>query len=127
MTHALEERRRRREELVALARAYVDDLAQRITVVAATVAGSVARGDFNVWSDVDVVIVAENLPPRTPERMAVVMEGRFPRVQAVAFTPDEFRAAVKKSNRLVLDAIEHGIPLRGDVAAIVQAAPMKDR
>jgi uncharacterized protein len=122
MTHALEERRRRQEELVALARAYVEDLAQRITLVAAAVAGSVARGDFNVWSDVDVVIVAEDLPPRTPDRMAVVMEGRFPRVQAVGFTPEEFRAAVKKRNRLALDAIEHGIPLRGDVAAIVQAA-----
>jgi predicted nucleotidyltransferase len=49
-------------------------LARRRPLVASAVVASVARGDFNVWSDVDVVVVAEGLPERAPERGAVLGE-----------------------------------------------------
>lgn len=114
MSDVLESRRRERTELIALAHRYVDDLAQRVNVIAAAVAGSVARGDFNVWSDIDVVVVAEELPTRTPDRMTVLMEGVFPRVQPVGFTPEEFRVAVRRKNRLVLEALDSGVLLNGD-------------
>ena len=35
-----------------------------LPIEVATVIGSVARGDFNVWSDVDVLVVSEALPSR---------------------------------------------------------------
>lgn len=31
--------------------------------------GSVARGDFNLWSDIDVLVVADNLPERWLDRL----------------------------------------------------------
>jgi predicted nucleotidyltransferase len=33
---------------------------------------SVARGDFNDHSDIDVLIIADRLPPRAPDRLAGV-------------------------------------------------------
>jgi predicted nucleotidyltransferase len=77
------------------------------------VGGSVARGDFNVWSDVDVVVVAEDLPARAPERSSILAEDAPAGVQPVGFTPGEFRDAVRRSNPLAVDAA-HGMILRGE-------------
>jgi predicted nucleotidyltransferase len=110
---ALEARRAEREQLIELARGYVRRLSRRLPVASAVVAGSVARGDFNVWSDVDVVVVAEGLPARSPDRTALLAEDAPPRVQPVGFTPGELEHARRRGNRLVADADAHGIDLLG--------------
>jgi hypothetical protein len=116
----LAERRREQDELVELARIYLERLSARIVVAAAAVVGSVARGDFNVWSDVDVVVVSEALPPRAPDRAALLVADAPPRVQAVGFTRDELRGALRRGNPLALEAVRSGIVLEG--AETLQAA-----
>jgi hypothetical protein len=59
-------RRAERERLIGLARGYVERLSARVSVLGAAVVGSVARGDFNVWSDVDVVVVSDDVPEGSP-------------------------------------------------------------
>ncbi|HEX9236386.1 MAG TPA: nucleotidyltransferase domain-containing protein [Actinomycetota bacterium] len=114
MEHRIIARRRaEREQLIQLAADYVRHLSTKLPVLAAYVAGSAARGDFNVWSDVDVVIVAEGLPERIPDRMALLASGAPPRVQPVGFTPREFEAAHEKGNPLVVEALSLGIALFG--------------
>ena len=110
----IRQRRRDRDALLALAERYVKALAERIPVVAAAVAGSVARGDFNVWSDVDVVIVARGLPQRLPDSGAALAVGAPSGVQAVGFLPEEFESAWRKGNALVREAVERGVVLMGD-------------
>jgi uncharacterized protein len=113
MADVLAERARERDELIALARTYVERLSSDLTVLAAAVVGSVARGDFNVWSDVDVVVVAESLPTRAPERAQALGRVAPPRVQPIGFTPAEVRAADTKGNPLVREAQTVGILLVG--------------
>jgi predicted nucleotidyltransferase len=83
-----------------------------VTAIAAAVIGSVARGDFNVWSDVDVV-VAEEVPERMPDRAALLTADAPGRVQPVGFRPDEFDAARRKGNRLAREASEAGVVMAG--------------
>jgi hypothetical protein len=83
-----------------------------VTAIAAAVVGSVARGDFNVWSDVDVV-VAEEVPERMPDRAALLTADAPGRVQPVGFRPDEFDAARRKGNRLAREASEAGVVMAG--------------
>lgn len=110
----LAERRREQQALVDLARRFVEEVRSRLPVSVAVVAGSVARGDFNLWSDVDVVLVVEaGLPPRLSERLEVVERHRPGRVQPIAFTPEEFREALRRGNRLVVEAVEAGLVLTG--------------
>jgi uncharacterized protein len=116
MADVLAERARERDALIELARDYVERLAAERKLVAAFVVGSVARGDFNVWSDVDVVVVADNLPGRAPDRVQALGELAPPRVQPIGFTPQEFRAAHTKGNPLVREAMEIGIQLAGSGA-----------
>jgi hypothetical protein len=110
----LAERRRERERLIGLARGYVERLAARLPVDAAVVVGSVARGDFNVWSDIDVVVVAEGLPERAVDRLGLLLEGAPVGVQPVGFSKSEFRHALAKRNRLAHEALEGGVVLLGE-------------
>jgi predicted nucleotidyltransferase len=106
-------RRAERAELIASAAVYVERLRSGLEVVAAAVAGSVARGDFNVWSDVDVVVVARGLPERAVDRAGLLLEHAHARVQAVGYTPEEFAAAVRRGDRLACEAKERGVVLVG--------------
>jgi uncharacterized protein len=106
---AVDERRAEREELVELARSYAAVLAKRVELVEAWVVGSVARGDFNVWSDVDVLVVAERLPERAPDRFGLLLEGAPPRIQPIGYTPAELAREERRGNPLVREARELGI------------------
>lgn len=114
MAEIVEARRRERDRLIGLARGYVERLSRRLPVVAAAVVGSVARGDFNVWSDVDVIVVVDELPTRAPDRGSVLSTDAPPGVQAIGFTPHEFREALTAGNPLAREASEVGVVLRGD-------------
>jgi hypothetical protein len=121
MNEIVARRRNEQARLIQLARSYVEKLSGRLPLLAASVTGSVARGDFNVWSDVDVVIVAENLPSKMVDRTGLLMEGAPPGIQPVGFTPEELARAWRKRNRLLRDAVDHGIDLPGErtLAALV--------
>lgn len=112
MDELLAQRKDRREELIALARDYVDRLSEKMSVLAAAVVGSVARGDFNVWSDIDVVVMGE-LPPAGPARSELLLSEAVGGIQPIGFTPEEYREALKKNNRLVIEVLTAGVILKG--------------
>ena len=114
MPSAVEERRREQQRLIGLARQYVGDLSGRLPLRAAAVVGSVARGDFNVWSDVDVVVVADELPDHPAERTGLLLSGAPPGVQPVGFTPRELAAALARRNRILLELADRGVMLAGE-------------
>jgi hypothetical protein len=60
-----------------------------------------------------VVVVAEGLPARAPERGAVLAEAAPGGVQAIGFTPEEFEEALRRRNPLAVEAVEAGVVLRG--------------
>ncbi len=111
---ALAERRAEQQRLTGLAREFIECASRRLPIAAAAVVGSVARGDFNVWSDVDVLVMAEALPEGALERQNLFIDCIPPGVQPVALTPKEFRAAVAKGNRLAREALDAGVVLAGD-------------
>lgn len=108
----IERRRRERAELLDRARAFAGQLDPALGILAVVVFGSVARGDFNVWSDVDVLVVAERLPDHAVERVRAL--GRRPAgVQPVAWTPAEWAARLKKGDPIALEAEAVGVWLVG--------------
>lgn len=111
---ALAARGAERERLVTLSRCFAEALQERLGARVVMLAGSLARGDFNVWSDIDLLVVADHLPDRLPDRLALLHEGAPARVQIIGFTPHELRVAAARRNRLVLDAAAYGIVLAGE-------------
>lgn len=105
-------RRAERSALIARAERFAQALDPRVGARAVVVFGSVARGDFNVWSDVDVLVVAERLPERALERLDAL--GRPPAaVQPVAWTPAEWRRQRRRANPIAVEAVHDGVWLVG--------------
>ncbi len=113
----LERRRREQEEFLEKARGFATHLDPALGVRAVVVFGSVARGDFNLWSDIDVLVVADRVPTRTLDRLEAVGP-RPPRVQPVVWTPQDWVREHERENPIALEAVEHGVWLVGSAEAL---------
>lgn len=100
---------------MASARAFVTSLADRVEVRAAAVFGSVARGDFNASSDVDLLVVADGLPRNYWQRLAA-LEAITPGVEPVVWTPDEWTRQRGRGNPIAVEAARDGVWLIEDAA-----------
>ena len=113
MADVVAERREERDRLIGLAREYAVRLSAALPIEVATVIGSVARGDFNVWSDVDVLVVSEALPSRTLDRIAFLSADAPPRVQPIGLRRNEFQDELERGNPIAREAVERGVVLVG--------------
>lgn len=111
-TDPLERRRDEREERLARAREHVERLNERMSVIGAAVAGSVSRGDFNLWSDVDVVVVSDDLPAPGPARGEALGDAASG-LELHGYTSAEFARALERGDRLAREAVERGVVLIG--------------
>lgn len=105
-------RRHQRRRLLDEARAYAAGLHRPHGIAAVVVFGSVARGDFHDWSDVDVLVVAAELPDKAPDRLHA-LGALPPRVEVVAWTPAEWRAELARRNPIATEAVTDGVWLEG--------------
>ncbi|MGH8930273.1 MAG: nucleotidyltransferase domain-containing protein [Egibacteraceae bacterium] len=113
----VERRRRARARLVATAREFAGQLDAALSIRAVVIFGSVARGDFNDTSDIDVLVVAEQLPARATDRLAAL--GAYPSiVEPVVWTPHEWAARRHRGDPIVAEALDAGIWLAGDPSHI---------
>ena len=111
MISVLKKRQALRDRYLLLAREYVQSLESELSVTAAAVIGSVARGDFNDASDIDVIIIAENLPTDPLKRSGVLYENVPPLIEPKAYTKDEFRKLLSKRNPIALATLSEGVVL----------------
>ncbi|MDP9404993.1 MAG: nucleotidyltransferase domain-containing protein, partial [Actinomycetota bacterium] len=95
----------------------------RLAVRAAIVLGSVARGDFHTWSDIDVLVVADALPPDPSARLDALGWPPPRRVEPMAWTTAEYRHQRQRRNPMVVEAERVGVWLRGSAGALLLPAP----
>ncbi|RKY65194.1 MAG: hypothetical protein DRP99_00635 [Candidatus Latescibacterota bacterium] len=75
--------------------------------------GSYARGDFTEGSDLDLCVVARELPEDELARRT--LSGYcIPKVRAVGFFPDEFMRFLRERRFFVYDIVSEGIPIYDD-------------
>jgi predicted nucleotidyltransferase len=74
--------------------------------------GSVARGEADEWSDLDLVIVSETTRPFF-ERFKdfVGLYDVWPRLDLLIYTPDEFAQMVDEERPLIVQALADGVVL----------------
>ena len=100
-------------------------MSSKLRDVVAVLHGSYARGDFNGWSDVDVLAVVKGPLPQDPLRRLDLVEGclaRAPRVEPIMITLEEFKTLLKKNDPLTLSALGEGVPLVGGLEALLREA-----
>ncbi len=110
-------RRAEQETLISRARHFAEGLDAGLGVQAVVVVGSVARGDFNRWSDVDVVVIAEGVGGSLLERLEQ-LGPRPGRIEPSVWLPEEGRARLARADPMAVEAIERGIWLVGSPSAL---------
>ncbi|MCC6041579.1 MAG: nucleotidyltransferase domain-containing protein [Desulfurococcaceae archaeon] len=116
MEKIIEERVKTRERAIEEAREFAKCASRRLGRITAILYGSYARGDFNEWSDIDVLIVAESLPRNPIERLNLVEDcvRSHPRVEPVLITLEELNK-LKNKNPAVIEAFTRGLVLVDDL------------
>ena len=113
----LRERRRERQRRIKLAREFVEEVANSIGSLTAVVIGSTSRGDFNAWSDIDVVIFSDVFNANPLKRFDSLIPFIKPGIEPIPLrTVDVYRLAEKKAP--VVKEIVEGIVIRDDLGII---------
>jgi len=112
MARIIEERLRARERAIQEAREFSNCVSKILGEITAILYGSYARGDFNEWSDIDVLIIAKELPQNPLERLNLIDTciRKYPRVEPILVTVNEF-IRMRHKSPTILEALEKGIKL----------------
>lgn len=110
----IKERLRKRDLYVKKAQAFAECAIHKLSNSTILIYGSVSRGDFNEWSDIDVLIITrEEIPQRPTERLDIVYDcmKENPLIEPVIITLNELRKLLAKKNPLVIEALKKGVIL----------------
>ncbi|MEM4648788.1 MAG: nucleotidyltransferase domain-containing protein [Nitrososphaerota archaeon] len=93
--------RRRYEELER----YLSELGRELDLKLVILFGSLARGDWMESSDIDLLIVSDDLSDDPAENFIRLKRGR---VEPHGYSARRFLEELEKPNLLILDALEYG-------------------
>ncbi len=110
----VEEREMMRRMAVAAAAEAVRLVEKIVGPVSAAVVGSYARGDFNQWSDVDLLVVSPRFDPNPLNRFEQVVEvlKKFPSLEIIPLTLREFERQRRLKTPLAMEAIGRDVVLK---------------
>lgn len=114
MYKALREREKKRNKALKKAKIYVSKLRTQIDVNAAILYGSMARGDFNLGSDIDILIISDALPAHPLKRMELLYSIINGGIEPKGYTISEIQNMLNKNNAMLVDALAHGVVLWDD-------------
>ncbi len=104
------DRERILEELRKYAKKCIEQGARMVVLI-----GSLARGNYTTFSDVDVVVVYDNAPPRYMDRIELFLDPSLPiDVEPRVYTSEELLTMAKECRLLAKEIAYHGKLLAGD-------------
>ncbi|MFA0759464.1 MAG: hypothetical protein KEFWMYNX_001718 [Candidatus Fervidibacter sp.] len=115
MHEVLRRRKAQQEERIATARTYAERLRERLGALTAWLYGSVARGTFKGWSDIDVFVVAEALPSHPLQRGDLLYQDAPVGVEPKGWTKAEFERGLAKRDPALLAMLKDRIVLVDDL------------
>ena len=115
MKNVIELRKKERKNLLEKAESYLKKLRKSVGPLSGAVLGSVSRGDFNDASDIDVVVVAEELPTHPLQRLEVLLAPWVPGIDPKGYKRSEFVQLRQKGNLFIQLILEEGIVLMDEM------------
>lgn len=70
--------------------------------------GSMARGDYNLWSDIDFLVISDELPENPLKKLEFLYSLTEIPIEVKGYTRNEFLKMVEKRNPIALDALVEG-------------------
>lgn len=115
MQEVLKRRMAERAERIEAARKFAEKIRKDVGPLTAWVFGSVAKGTFKAWSDIDVLIVAENLPEHPMRRLELLYRYANCGIEPKGWTLAEFLAHLGKGDRQLLAMLRERAVLIDDL------------
>ena len=116
MERIIEERMREREKVINTVKDFAGKLDSIWDKVSVVIVGSYARGDFNEWSDIDVLIIVENEHPNPLKRynklVKLLVNPEYAKIEPIIITKKEFVKGLERKNPLIIEALEKGIVIK---------------
>lgn len=70
--------------------------------------GSMARGDNNIWSDIDFLVISDKLPENPLKRLEFLYSLTETPIEVKGYTRNEFLKMIEKRNPTALDSLIEG-------------------
>ncbi len=102
-----------REAVFQTVREFARLVEERIGPCSVVLFGSYARGDFNLGSDIDVLVVASGLPATFAERLALLIGLVDAPIEPFAYTSEEFRGMQTHGHPTARAALTEGVGVHG--------------
>lgn len=105
----IEKRIDQRNTVIEKAKEFVNSLP---ISVSAFLIGSYSRGDFNLWSDVDIVLISHFEGNFLGRLKSINMPPGF---EVIPLNPEELKKMLSKNNPITLEIRKNGVILRDDL------------
>lgn len=112
----VEERKIMRKAAIESAAEAVGLIEKILGPVSAVVIGSYARGDFNQWSDVDLLVISPKFTQNPLSRFEQLIEvlNKYPSLEIIPLTPREFERQRKLKTPMAEEATLKGVVIRDE-------------
>ena len=117
MKEIIQLRKRERKNLLEKAEIYLKKLREILGPISGVVFGSVSRGDFNDASDIDILVIAEELPAHPVRRLEVLLSPWVPGIDPKGYTRSEFEQ-LRQKNQFIQLILEEGIVLIDEIGVL---------
>lgn len=98
-----------KEKAEHLIRQYINKIKRTVGLELAIIFGSYAKGKYSWGSDIDILLIAKNLPKRPMDRQQILTYPNTPiLIQPFAYTPEEFRKMLKENHPFIIEALKNG-------------------
>lgn len=111
-------RNKKRKNLLKKAETYLEKLRKIVGPITGVVFGSVSRGDFNDACDIDILVIAEELPAHPVRRLEVLLSPWVPGIDPKGYTRSEFEQLKQKKNPFIQLILEEGIVLVDEIGVL---------
>ena len=109
---AVEARIRRRQEVLELVSRVAERVRARFPRAAVLLIGSYSRGDFNLWSDIDLLLIIDGDLPQNPLKRHELVVGLLePNMEAHIITLKELHTLLRKGNPYLIRALKEATPI----------------
>lgn len=114
MLEIIREREKEKKKLLAKIKIFLKK-AKRLGKVSVILYGSFSRDDFNAWSDIDLIIVAERLPKNIIKRQEVLYLFKIPKIEPKGYTKEEFIEMIKMRHPFIKVLAKEGKFLKDEM------------
>ncbi len=95
-------------EIIDVLKEYSKVVSSKLGRFTGVLYGSMARGDYNIWSDIDFLVISDKLPKNPLKRLEFLYSLTDTPIEVKGYTRKEFLQMLEKRNPLALDALVEG-------------------